>query len=257
MTPDWAELDAELARWRMAGLILPIWWRDDDAVAPGPALDRLRALAEAHDFPVHLAVIPNGATQALADLVHSTRHLIPVVHGWAHFSHAQKDDKKAEFGAHRRLVDMQDEVAQGLARLCKLFGARLVPMFVPPWNRIAPGLVAELPVSGFRALSTFTPRTARFAAPGLEQINTHLDPVAWKAGRGLVEPGTLIAQLVRQLADRRNGAADNTEPYGILTHHLVHDEAVWAFTAMLLTRLIAGPTRRWNFTELTQKDKTT
>ena len=66
MTVDWANLDAELAIWRAEGLHLPIWWRDDDAIAPTPALDRLAALAEDLSLPVHIAVIPKHAEPALA-----------------------------------------------------------------------------------------------------------------------------------------------------------------------------------------------
>jgi len=256
MIPDWAPLDRELDRWQSAGLTLPLWWRDDDATAPSPELDRLRALAKAHDISVHLAVIPNGATQELAALVQDSSHLIPVVHGWEHISHAQQGEKKAEFGDNRPLVGMRAEAAQGLARLSELFAGRLVPMFVPPWNRIAPQVIGELAGLGYRALSTFTPRTTPLAAPGLAQINTHLDPIAWKAGRGLVDPETLIAHTAHQMADRREGRADNDEPYGILTHHLVHDEAIWGFTEALLNRLITGPTRCWTTSELIQKDKT-
>ena len=106
------------------------------------------------------------------------------------------------------------------------------------------------------ALSTFMPRKATLAAPGLTQINTHLDPVAWKSGRGLAEPDRLISQLVQQLKDRRLGFADNAEPYGILTHHLVHDEAVWTFTNDLLNHLIAGPVRLWTVDCLNLTGKT-
>jgi hypothetical protein len=257
MTPDWTSLDRELDRWSAAGLCLPLWWRDDDAVAPSLALDRLKAMAATHGLPVHLAVIPKGATQALADYVRATTHLIPVVHGWAHVSHALQGDKKAEYTDNRSPAEMKDEAAQGLARLSGLFGDDLAPMFVPPWNRISPRLVTDLAGVGYRALSTFAPRPARFAAQGLMRINTHLDPIAWKSGRGLVAPETLISQLVRQLADRREGRADKGEPYGVLTHHLVHDEAIWGFTDALLSRLTDGPTRPWNSAEITQKDKIT
>jgi len=250
MIPNWAPLDRELARWQSAGLTLPLWWRDDDAIAPSPELDRLKALAEMQDISVHLAVIPNDATQELAALVQDSGHLIPLVHGWAHISHAQQGEKKAEFDDNRPLADMRAEAEQGLARLSDLFKGCLTPMFVPPWNRIAPQVVGELAGLGYHALSTFTPRTTPFAAPGLAQINTHLDPIAWKAGRGLVDPETLIAHVARQMADRRQGRADNDEPYGILTHHLVHDEAIWGFTDALLTRLTAGPTRCWTTSEL-------
>jgi hypothetical protein len=196
-------------------------------------------------LPVHLAVIPAHATAALARTVRTDPWLVPVVHGWAHDNHAPEGAKKAEFGAHRPLPAMLAEAQQGLDRLRDLFGDRLQPMFVPPWNRITPELVQSLPALGYLALSTFTPRRAALAAPGMAQINTHLDPVAWKTHRGLADPDRLIAQLAAQLADRREGRADNDEPYGLLTHHLVHDDAVWQFAGALLTRLVAGPVRPW------------
>lgn len=255
MTPDWTPLDRELERWRAGGLTLPLWWRDDDAVATGPALDRLTVLAEAHDLPVHLAVIPARASNALAGHVRGTTHLQPVVHGWAHRNHAQPGGKKCEFAGHRPLAHMRAEAERGLARMSELFGGRLKRMFVPPWNRIAPQMVGELAGLGYLTLSTFTPRMAPHAAPGLARINTHLDPIAWKADRGLVRPDRLIRQLTEQLADRRGGQADNGEPYGILTHHLVHDDDIWAFTDALLARLTAGPTRRWTHPDPIQKDK--
>ncbi len=254
MTPDWTPLDLELDRWRAAGMCLPIWWRDDDAVAPSPALKRLNTLAGTLEIPVHLAVIPREATKPLADYVRDTPHLIPVVHGWAHRNHAAQGEKKAEFSTNRPLGEMSHEAAQGLALLSDMFADQLARLFVPPWNRIAPQFATELAGLGYHALSTFTPRAAPFAAPGLAQINTHLDPINWKSGRGLVAPDTLIAQVTHQLADRRLGRADNGEPYGILTHHLAHDDAIWAFTEALISRLIAGPTRLWSAAELTRKD---
>lgn len=245
MTPDWTPLDTELARWTDAGLTLPIWWRDDDAVAQTPALDQLSALSDACHVPVHLAVIPSRADATLADHVRAHPQLVPMVHGWAHTSHAPEGQKKAEFGAHRPLADMQDEARQGLARLTALFGASLRPVFVPPWNRISPDLLPALPGLGYTMLSTFTPRAAPQAAPGLTQINCHLDPIAWHGGRSLADPDGLIRQMAAQISDRRMGTADNSEPYGILTHHLVHDAAIWEFTQTLLTRLAVGPTRIW------------
>ena len=246
MIANWQPLEQELAKWAAAGLTLPFWWRDDDAIAPGPALTQLNDLAETHGIPVHLAVIPDAATQALADHVARHPRLLPVVHGWAHMNHAPAGEKKAEFGDHRPTREMLDQAAGALERLNDLFGPRLCPMFVPPWNRISPLVVAGLGEIGFALLSTFLPRPARMAGPGLVQVNTHLDPINWKGGRGLVDPDTLIAQLVQHLADRRTGRADNDEPYGLLTHHLVHDDEIWAFTDALLDHLCAGPVRKWS-----------
>lgn len=241
-TTDWSPLDRELAIWQAHGLTLPLWWRDDDAIAPTPQLDQLQQLSEDLRLPVHLAVIPKGATTALADRIPGST-LIPVVHGWAHENHAPPGHKKAEFGDHRPLPETLRDAEDGLSHLQELFGAALVPMFVPPWNRFAPDLATGLAALGYTSLSTFTPRRSPLAAPGLEQINTHLDPIDWKGSRSLVSPDRLIAQVARDLEQRRTGETDADEPYGILTHHLVHDPAIWGFTKDLLTRLLAGPAR--------------
>ena len=248
MKPDWTPLDTELARWADAGLTLPLWWRDDDAVAHTSALDQLTALSDVCNIPVHLAVIPALADATLAAHVSANPQLIPIGHGWTHQNHAPAGQKKAEFGAHRPLGELQKEARRGLARLTELFGDNLRRVFVPPWNRVTPELLPVLPALGYTTLSTFTPRAAPLAAPGLAQINCHLDPIAWHAGRSLADPEGLIQQIAGQLADRRAGRADNAEPYGILTHHLVHDAAIWDFTHALLARLADGPVRCWTAT---------
>lgn len=244
MTPNWTHLDLELARWTDQGLTLPLWWRDDDAIEPTAQLDRLTTLSERLNIPVHLAVIPKHTTPELAEFTARHTSLIPVVHGWAHQNHAPADQKKAEFGAHRPLADMIADITRARATLHDLFPT-LRPMFVPPWNRIAPDLLADLPQSNLTMISTFTPRKAAQPVPNLTRINTHLDPIDWRGTRSLVPAQTLIDQITNQLADRRMGKTDNTEPYGILTHHLVHDDAIWSFTQELLTKLSQGPTQLW------------
>ncbi len=247
MRVDWSPLTRELARWHAERLVLPLWWRDDDAVAPTPQLEKLSALAERLEMPVHLAVIPERAETTLGRVVANDPRLIPLVHGWAHENHAPEGERKSEFGPHRPTGTMLAETAQGLTRLKALFGARQRPVFVPPWNRVASGLLPGLAAQGYAAVSTFTPRAQQEAAAGLACINTHLDPIAWKTTRRLAEPATLVAQLARQLAARRTGQADNAEPYGLLTHHLVHDDEIWDFIETLLVRLLDGPARRWSF----------
>ena len=58
----------ELRIWREQGLVLPIWWRDDDATEPTPALDRLLGLAASLGAPLHLAVVPEPAGLTLMGL---------------------------------------------------------------------------------------------------------------------------------------------------------------------------------------------
>ena len=245
MVIDWSPLRDELRRWQAEGLTLPVWWRDDDAVTVTAQLDRLTALSDTLRIPVHLAVIPRDADRALADYVLGHAHLIPVVHGWAHQNHAPADEKKSEFRLHRPMPDISKDASAGLARLNRLFQDRLCPMFVPPWNRIASEVAALLPELGYRTLSTATPRKTRFAAPGLEQINTHLDPIDWRGSRGLCAPDSLISKTVGLLQDRRAGRADTAEPFGVLTHHLVHDDDIWSFTGDMLQHLLDGPGTVW------------
>lgn len=164
MTVDWTNLDAELAIWRAEGLHLPIWWRDDDAIAPTPALDRLAALAEDLSLPVHIAVIPRHAEPALAAYSKDRPLIRPLVHGWQHISHAPDGAKKAEFGHPR--PDAAHELAQALNRMQELFGDDLLPIFVPPWNRLDDGLLPVLADAGYVGVSTYLPRDNRIAAPG-------------------------------------------------------------------------------------------
>lgn len=238
MSAAWQLLDTELRHWRAAGLALPIWWRDDDAIAVTPALYRLTELAQEIDVPCHLAVIPKLVTKNLVAHRAETPLIVPLVHGFAHENHAPKGEKKAEFG-HTR-PDLEIEAAMGLQQMESLFGASYLPCFVPPWNRIAPTLVNELAGMGFTCLSTFTSRTARLAAPGLVQINTHVDPINWRAGGGIVDVDVLIERLVALLEDRRSGRTDCSEPLGILTHHLVQDEDTWRFVYRCLKTLLDG-----------------
>lgn len=240
--PDWSPLRSALTACRDADVPVPLWWRDDDATDPTKQLDRLTELAEDLQLPVHLAVIPAEATDALARYC-TDAPLIPVVHGWAHRDHAGAGEKKNEFLTER--ADALDDCKRARDRMRDLFSAGFTPMFVPPWNRIGQQVTAGLPDLDYTTLSTYGPRAAPNAAPGLAQINTHLDPVWWKGTRSLVDPDTLIAQTAAHLRDRARGQADATEPYGLLTHHLVHDPALWEFTRAVLSEFLAGGATIW------------
>ena len=117
-------------------------------------------------------------------------------------------------------------------------------VLAPPWNRIAPEVTALLPSLGFRGLSTFKPRAARDAAPGLLQVNTHADIIDWQT-RAFAGDDLALGAVVTHLADRRLGRADADEPTGILTHHLVHDAPAWSFLERLLKATRAHGAIRW------------
>lgn len=238
MKIDWTPLEIELALWRRADLALPLWWRDDDAIADTPALERLGKLSEDTGVPVHIAVIPDLIEASLPPALAQMPRLIPVVHGWRHISHAPAGAKNAEFGQPRKAA--QDELRYGLERLKHHFGAALLPLFVPPWNRIDATYLPVLAAAGYAAVSTYGPRDVTFGTAGLHRINTHIDPVFWRGDRGLVTPETLVSGIASTLRNRREGHTDMTEPLGLLTHHLVHTEDVWNFSRDVLLVLQNG-----------------
>lgn len=238
MTPALTALRQELAAWRAEGHVPQFWWRDDDAVAATTALDEMIAFSMRFEVDVHLAVIPKHAEASLVEVCAAHPELVPMVHGWAHDNHAPKGQKKAEFGHPRPALEA--DAAAGLERLRSLFGSRLLPCFVPPWNRITPELLPVLPRLGYGAVSTFTPRSTRLAAPGLVQINTHIDPINWRDGGGLADVDGMVLSAVRVLRDGRLAAEVEAEPLGVLTHHLVQDTETWGFVAGLFEVLLEG-----------------
>jgi hypothetical protein len=227
---SWQALQDEIARWRDAGRSAEIWWRDDDAADAGLALDRLLSVQHETQAPLALAVVPATATADLAARLADEAQVDILQHGYAHTNHASADEKKMELGAHRPAMLVLGDLGTGWMALERLFGARALPVLVPPWNRIAPLLVPILPEIGFRGLSTFGPRTRIEPVKGLLQVNTHLDLMDWKGSRGFVGEEAALAALVRALV----GARATGEPVGVLSHHLAMDEGAWDFLRSLM-----------------------
>ncbi|WP_112663153.1 glycosyltransferase [Microvirga flavescens] len=234
---NWSPVENALRHTRASNIEPLFWWRDDDAVAHTSQLDRLLSLSTRYATGIALASIPGKIEPSFVERVKGEQGVDILVHGLTHRSHAPAGEKKAEFGEHRPLEFMKRDVLEGLRLTRQAFGAKALPVFVPPWNRISPSLVQSLGQLGFRGLSTFRDRTRPEPAPGLLQINTHIDPIDWHGTRSLIEPDALIATLAAAIMRRSQGAADAEEPIGLLTHHLVHDEAVWTFCERLLDHL--------------------
>ena len=228
---------AQLDRFANAGRTLDIWWRDDDAVAPTDELKRMASYAVKYEVPIGLAVIPNGATEALAAFVSDHPKLAVLQHGWQHKNHQPKGSKAAELGDARPLETVLGELQKGNQRLADLFGDRFKSVLVPPWNRISDEVAAARSQAGLSGLSTFA------AANGaVYQVNCHLDPIAWKTTRGFIgweKAGRIMAEEL----DRRLDGSE--EPFGLLTHHLVHDGTLWDFIEAFLEVSAGHPSVRW------------
>lgn len=132
------------------------------------------------------------------------------------------------------------------------FGAEGV-IFVPPFGRITEALVNALPGIGFAGVSTgptnLERRMSRLTArmPWLPSaqlpsnrsvlhLDVQIDPIDWR--RGTSRPSASVSkELIGHLRLRRNGFISPNVPIGLLTHHLVHDDAVWSICDELLSAL--------------------
>lgn len=246
--PAWQALAAELDAWLGQGRQATFWWRDDDAGRPDPALKCLLSVARAAALPLGVAVVPAWLTAEVTDWLRSAPDPVVVLqHGFAHTNHereiqpGERKVRPAEYGVSRPAGVAFQEMAEGATRLRERFGNRFLPVFVPPWNRIAPAVVVGLPSLGYRGLSTFGPRVTAEPTPGILQVNCHADPILWREGKRFAGAVATLDRIRAHLAARRVGQVDPSEPTGLLTHHRETDPAGWEFLEEFLARLRAHP----------------
>jgi hypothetical protein len=240
MRPGDAERDRLLALLDAAardGRAVTVWWRDDDAVDATPQLERLLGLASSHSVPLGLAVIPKRATPGLAARLADVPAVAVLQHGWSHRSHSPNAKKKAELGDDRPIETVLCELAAGRTTLDGLFGDRFLPVLVPPWNRIGATVRARRGEAGLTGLSTFGPR--RGAEPHV--VNTHVDVIDW--GAQATQSRAAVFGLLHRLFEQC--LLGHGEPIGLLTHHLVHDEAAWQLIDDILLLLAEHPAVEW------------
>jgi hypothetical protein len=231
-----ARVEQRLAVAERDGRKITFWWRDDDAEAATPELERLLALTDRYGLPLSLAVIPIGAGETLAARLRHVSRVAVLQHGWTHANHAAPGAKKIELGGGRPVDDILSDLNLGREKLARLFGEAFLPILVPPWNRIADDVAERLGETGLAGLSTFGPRRAR------RQVNTHLDIFDWKGTRGPMRREQAMAILAGEIERR---CEDDEEPIGILTHHLRHEAESWSLLEELAALLANHPAASW------------
>lgn len=224
---SWSEFEGELAR---RGEVR-FWWRDDDAGAVLPSLKQLLALSKKTQTPLALAVVPEAAEPELFRLLHDGVAVLQ--HGTDHRNRAAAGEKKTEYPAAEPLEAALARISDGLGRLRTFAGKRFFPVLAPPWNRIRGDLVTKLPAIGVRGVSGYGARPSAEPAPGLRQVNTHVDIVAWQQGKRFIGETEALRLAFKTLSSE--------EPVGWLTHHAVLDPEAWSF----LERLLALKSVRW------------
>jgi predicted glycosyltransferase len=236
----WQRLIAALDGAVREGRLLRFWWRDDDATEATPALERLLRLRGDFGVPLALAVIPGRAGAALAGRLAREPDVTVLVHGLDHQNRAPANGKKSEFPAGGDAT--RAALAQALARITTLFGLQALPVFVPPWNRMAAEVANDLVAAGYAGWSGYDDRAPPQDSPGERWLghwrHTHVDIMDWNRG-GLL-PVTAILDRIALWAEQGKDVR-----IGILTHHLVHDPWAWAFLAELFGRLANHPAVRF------------
>lgn len=214
-------LNHELAIWRRAWHVPVIWWRDDDAREPTWQLDRL--LEVRRDLPLTLAVIPDVDLHPLANRLGVAANVDVAQHGVDHANKLAPGGPRSEFLASAVQPEISAAVAAGRARLV---AAGLPPVtFVPPWNEPNDKLITAIAEAKYASYSIGVKGQPQ---AGLKHIGAQVDILRWKGKPHFKGRRRVFDALRKQLEDRRKrGAFD--EPVGILTHHLVHDDASWRF----------------------------
>lgn len=243
MNAAWQALFDEIARWRDAGRTVEFWWRDDDAARADPVLSRLVALAQKMSIPLALAAIP---AQAERNAFEGLGQFVSVMqHGTDHVNRAASGEKKTEFPAAEPVPMALGRLDAARVQLESIAGDRFLPVLAPPWNRMPDRLASRLAAAGLRGLSQYGPRSRAESAPGLRQVNTHVDVIAWRTNRAFVGEEQALGLATMHLAAKRAAKADPGEATGWLTHHAVHDQMAWAFLERLFESTLSLPAVAW------------
>jgi len=243
----WQAFFDEIARWKDTGRVVEFWWRDDDAARPDPAVSRLLGLAQRASTPLALAVVPLQCEKEIFENIGSFVSVFQ--HGTDHANRAVAGEKKTEFSAAEAPAAAIARLAVARRQLEAKAGRRFLPVLAPPWNRLPEILGPHLAAAGFRGISQYGARARAEAAPGLRQVNTHVDIIAWRSGRGFIGADHALAAATRHLAAKRAAAADPDEATGWLSHHAAHDEAAWAFLERLFETTRDSPAVAWRRAE--------
>lgn len=222
---NWSEFEDELARRRDAGRPVVFWWRDDDAGEIIPEVKKLVELSKSSRVPLAMAIVPEGAAPELFRLLHE--RVTVLQHGTDHRNRAAAGEKKTEYPPNEPIEAALARVSDGFGRLRTFAGAKFLPVLAPPWNRVRKDLLKKLPAIGIRGISAYGPRSSAEPAPGLRQVNTHVDIVAWRRGKRFIGESEALSKAIQYL--------EGEEPVGWLTHHAVHDAAAWNFLERLFT----------------------
>lgn len=229
MSDAWQSLREELNLWKQP---ISFWWRDDDAVADTPSLQKLIATQqENRTIPLHLASIPQLLETSLPSLIKNSPNVWILQHGFSHQNYASAGERKIELGGEQNESTLRGNLSSGRETLKQRFADRYIDILVPPWNRVNVTALTAIDSLHYLALSGLgldknqSDKTAR--------LNVHIDIINWKQ-RCFVGTDACLEKIVNQIKIRRTEPAHRHEPIGLMTHHLAHDDDCWDFLSDFL-----------------------
>lgn len=229
MSDAWQSLREELELWKEP---VSFWWRDDDAVADTPSLQRLIATQqENHSIPLHLASIPQLLETSLPPFIKSSPNVWILQHGFSHQNNASANERKIELGGGQDETALRENLASGRETLKLSFSDRHLDVLVPPWNRVNATALSVIDSLGYLALSGLG--LDKNQSDDITRLNVHIDIINWKQ-RCFVGTDTCLEDIVNQIKNRRTDPAHRHEPVGLMTHHLAHDDDCWKFLSDFL-----------------------
>jgi len=235
LSPGWTRLAAELQRWRRAGHSPLLWWRDDDAFEPSMQLRRLVEYANRAGVPLSLSVIPALLNPELCAWVNRYPFVSVLQHGTDH-SDAGGGDGPTQFDPADPPHSVAKRLANGWSALSG-FNRRL-PIYVPPWHALTPNVTAAATMVGRGLVSAWGAPAER------DRVDVHVDLMRWRGSPRFAGNRRVLGALRRALRERRLEGRWH-DPIGLLTHHMVHDDAAWRFLASLLSFEPLKNSARW------------
>jgi hypothetical protein len=243
---SWKDVSRELDRWAARGLKARFWVRDDDACEASAPLARLHEFAARYDITIGLAIIPARIHPSLLKFMSEEgQRFHPMCHGWQHVSHSPEGSKWSEFGEGRPPEAAIKDAQLALDAFRSHF-AGYDAVFVPPFCQISNAVIEALPAIGYAGLSagpgwlerklSHLPSSAirlpairmpRRPRSGIRRLDVHIDPIDWQK-RTAHSAATICNAVMKSLHPRYMGVVSSDTPIGLVTHHLDHDDSVWA-----------------------------
>jgi hypothetical protein len=237
---NWQRLSDEI---NQSQITIGFWWRDDDAVADTPALQKMLNIARDNDLPVHLAVIPMALEHSLSIIKapHNSPISYVLQHGVEHKSYALSGQRKIELGGSQAVLPLVTKLSTGHQLLSQRFAGQYLSILVPPWNRISSQVAEKLPQVGYKKLSVL--HSQKRVESNFE-LNVHIDIINWQQ-RAFAGEEVVLDKIIRLLANRRLSVDVSTKPIGLMTHHLDHDKQCWDFICKFFKFCREHPKIQW------------